>query len=113
MRRYLGTIYICIIVANVMHMHCSPVPHSILSHNTADILPSTCCSCGAGDKVILCYDERYKHYVVFSLSTTAYFVHSDSLAQLGLDQSVPAEQRKSWLLAEVIDKEYCQAKKVV
>ena len=99
--------------AYVLFPHISTVLHSIIPHNTADVLPSTCYSCSAGDKVILCYDERYKHYVVFSLSATAYFVHSDSLAQLGLDQSVPAEQRRSWLLAEVIDKEYCQAKKVI
>lgn len=26
--------------------------------------------------------------------------------------SVPGENRKSWVLAEITDKEYCQAKKV-
>ena len=69
-------------------------------------------SCGTGDKVLLCYDERYKHYVVFCLSATAYFVHSESLEELGLDASNPEEQRKTWVLAEVVDKELCQARKV-
>ncbi|XP_067945502.1 RB1-inducible coiled-coil protein 1-like [Watersipora subatra] len=68
-------------------------------------------SCAAGDKVILCYDERYRHYLIFSLEAINYFVHTDSLEGLGLDDSVQGDQRKSWLLAEVVSKVLCQAKK--
>ena len=63
--------------------------------------------------MILCFDERYEHYVVFSLSTTLHFVHTDSLKDLDLVQSTaPGSKRRPWVLAEIMEKEYCQARKV-
>ena len=46
------------------------------------------------------YTEGHSHF---------HFLHSDSLALLGLAPN--ATPRKQYVTAEVIDKEYCQAKK--
>ncbi|XP_013399384.1 RB1-inducible coiled-coil protein 1 isoform X2 [Lingula anatina] len=66
-------------------------------------------SCNVGDIVLLCLDERHDQYVVFTVGTTLHFLHSDCLDALGL-KTVTGD-RKSWVLAQVTDKEYCQAKK--
>lgn len=70
-------------------------------------------SVGVGDKVILCYDEKHDHYVVFTLSPTLHFLHADSMSSLGLLPTGPNNKRKSWVMAEITDKEYCQARKVI
>lgn len=67
-------------------------------------------SCHVGDLVLLCLDERLDQYVVFTVGTTLHFLHTECLSPLGL-KSEPGEQKKQWLIAEVVDKEYCQAKK--
>ncbi|XP_064624554.1 RB1-inducible coiled-coil protein 1-like [Lineus longissimus] len=67
-------------------------------------------TCHVGDLVLLCLDERHDHYVVFTVGTTLHFLHSDCLDTLNL-KIFPGENRKSWVLAEVTEKEYCQAKK--
>jgi hypothetical protein len=70
------------------------------------------CSVNVGDKVILCYDERHGHYVVFTLSATQHFLHADSLKEFDQQTSVPDDKARPWLLAEITGKEYCQARKV-
>ncbi|XP_048256219.1 RB1-inducible coiled-coil protein 1-like isoform X1 [Haliotis rufescens] len=67
-------------------------------------------SCMVGDLVLLCLDERHDQYVVFTITTTLHFLHTECLDSLGL-KTGPSETRKSWVLAEIVDKEYCQAKK--
>ncbi|WAR23784.1 RBCC1-like protein [Mya arenaria] len=67
-------------------------------------------SCHVGDLVLLCLDERLDQYVVFTVGSTLHFLHTDCLPQLGL-KSETGDQKKQWLIAEVVDKEYCQAKK--
>ncbi|RWS26796.1 RB1-inducible coiled-coil protein 1-like protein [Leptotrombidium deliense] len=67
-------------------------------------------SCEAGDIVLLCYDERYESYIVFTLNPVLHFVHTESVEALKLN-SGPGEAPRSWALAEITDKEYCQAKK--
>ncbi|XP_041357355.1 RB1-inducible coiled-coil protein 1-like isoform X2 [Gigantopelta aegis] len=67
-------------------------------------------SCSVGDLVLLCLDERHDQYVVFTIGTTLHFLHTECLELLGL-KTGQGESRKSWVLAEIIDKEYCQAKK--
>ncbi|XP_074655455.1 RB1-inducible coiled-coil protein 1-like [Tubulanus polymorphus] len=67
-------------------------------------------TCNIGDLVLLCLDERHDHYVVFTVGTTLHFLHSDCLTTLGLKPE-SGEAKKSWVLAEIIDKEYCQARK--
>ncbi|KAK6179560.1 hypothetical protein SNE40_011889 [Patella caerulea] len=67
-------------------------------------------SCKIGDLVLLCLDEPHDQYIVFTVRTTLHFLHSDCLEILGL-KTAAGEPRKSWILAEITDKEYCQAKK--
>ncbi|KAL3869401.1 hypothetical protein ACJMK2_042086 [Sinanodonta woodiana] len=67
-------------------------------------------SCNVGDLVLLCLDERHDQYVVFTVGNTLHFLHTDCLDTLGLKMG-PSEARKPWVLAEITDKEYCQAKK--
>ncbi|CAG2203876.1 RB1CC1 [Mytilus edulis] len=67
-------------------------------------------SCSTGDLALFCLDERHDQYVVFTIGSTLHFLHSDCIEPLGL-QANPSENRKSWVLAEITDKEYCQAKK--
>ncbi|KAI1287600.1 RB1-inducible coiled-coil protein 1 [Halotydeus destructor] len=67
-------------------------------------------SCDVGDVILLCFTERYNSYVVFSLNPVLHFLHNDSEGVLQL-QPGPGEQRKSWALAEITDKEYCQARR--
>ncbi|XP_069127749.1 RB1-inducible coiled-coil protein 1-like isoform X2 [Argopecten irradians] len=67
-------------------------------------------SCSVGDLVLFCLDERHDQYVVFTIGTTLHFLHTDCLESLGL-RTNPGETRKSWVLAEITEKEYCQAKK--
>ncbi|XP_067677327.1 RB1-inducible coiled-coil protein 1-like isoform X2 [Haliotis asinina] len=67
-------------------------------------------SCMVGDLVLLCLDERHDQYVVFTITSTLHFLHTECLESLGL-KTGPSEARKSWVLAEIVDKEYCQAKK--
>ncbi|XP_021350937.1 RB1-inducible coiled-coil protein 1-like [Mizuhopecten yessoensis] len=67
-------------------------------------------SCTVGDLVLFCLDERHDQYVVFTIGTTLHFLHTDCLDNLGL-RTNPGETRKSWVLAEITEKEYCQAKK--
>ncbi|CAL1536548.1 unnamed protein product [Lymnaea stagnalis] len=67
--------------------------------------------CDKGDLVLLCLDERHDQYVVFTIGTNLHFLHSESLECLGLQTGTDVAGRKSWILAEVVDKEYCLAKK--
>ncbi|KAL8606379.1 hypothetical protein ACOMHN_020533 [Nucella lapillus] len=75
------------------------------AHDKVSIL-----TCQVGDIVLLCLDERHGQYVVFTLGNTLHFLHSDCIDSLGL-RPVEGEQRKNWVLAEVTDREYCQARK--
>uniref|UniRef100_UPI00358E03FD RB1-inducible coiled-coil protein 1-like n=1 Tax=Myxine glutinosa TaxID=7769 RepID=UPI00358E03FD len=64
-----------------------------------------------GDLVLIILDERHDNYVLFTIAPTLYFLHSDSLGPLGLCRSAGA-LRRPWVLGRVLQKEYCQAKKV-
>lgn len=67
-------------------------------------------TCNPGDVVLLCFDENHQNYVVFLLGPSLHFLHTDCLDVLGL-KTAPGTVRKGWVLAEVIDKEFCQARK--
>uniref|UniRef100_A0A131XVB8 RB1-inducible coiled-coil protein 1 n=1 Tax=Ixodes ricinus TaxID=34613 RepID=A0A131XVB8_IXORI len=67
-------------------------------------------TCSAGDVVLLCFDEGHQNYVLFVLGPVLHFLHTDCLETLGL-QTAPGAIRKGWVLAEVLEKEYCQARK--
>ncbi|XP_064486648.1 RB1-inducible coiled-coil protein 1-like isoform X1 [Ornithodoros turicata] len=67
-------------------------------------------TCNVGDVVLLCYDEGHQNYVLFVLGPVLHFLHTECLETLGLRPG-PGCTRKGWVLAEVVEKEYCQAKK--
>ncbi|XP_075729929.1 autophagy-related 17 isoform X2 [Rhipicephalus microplus] len=67
-------------------------------------------SCQPGDVVLLCYDEGHQNYVLFVLGPNLHFLHTDCLDTLGL-KTAPGTVRKGWVLAEVVEKEFCQARK--
>ncbi|XP_022248429.1 RB1-inducible coiled-coil protein 1-like isoform X2 [Limulus polyphemus] len=67
-------------------------------------------TCNIGDVILLCYDDRYQNYLAFYLGPVLHFLHTDSLDALGL-KTMSGEPRKLYTLAEVTNKEYCQAKK--
>ena len=82
-----------------------------------------------GQVVVIIWDEGHNHYKVFlewsEGSQPLHFLHSDSVAALGLDTSLAVTSAngnksarasakatgKRIVTAEVVDKEYCQAKK--
>ncbi|OCT74723.1 RB1-inducible coiled-coil protein 1 [Xenopus laevis] len=63
-----------------------------------------------GDLVLIILDERHDNYVLFTVSPTLYFLHSESLSSLDL-KPASGSSRKPWVLGKVMEKEYCQAKK--
>ena len=78
-----------------------------------------------GDIVMVVWNEEHNNYVIYTEPTSGllmHFIHSDSLSSLGLipSNSVNASNgnnasqnssRKLFSTGEVVDKEYCQAKK--
>uniref|UniRef100_A0A8C4R2V6 Autophagy-related protein 11 C-terminal domain-containing protein n=1 Tax=Eptatretus burgeri TaxID=7764 RepID=A0A8C4R2V6_EPTBU len=64
-----------------------------------------------GDLVLIVLVERYDNYLLFTVGPTLFFLHTECLEALGL-RSVPGEPRKSCVLGKLVEKEYCQAKKV-
>ncbi|XP_062489387.1 RB1-inducible coiled-coil protein 1 isoform X1 [Pezoporus occidentalis] len=66
-----------------------------------------------GDLVLIILDERHDNYVLFTVSPTLYFLHSESLAALDLKpgECASGTSRRPWVLGKVMEKEYCQAKK--
>ncbi|NXL50792.1 RBCC1 protein, partial [Podilymbus podiceps] len=66
-----------------------------------------------GDLVLIILDERHDNYVLFTVSPTLYFLHSESLAALDLKpgECASGATRRPWVLGKVMEKEYCQAKK--
>lgn len=70
----------------------------------------TVTSCNPGDVVLVIWDAVHSNYAVYQESSTFYFLHSDYVEALDIGMN-PSGSRKC-VLAEVIDKEYCHAKKV-
>ncbi|XP_024214865.1 RB1-inducible coiled-coil protein 1 isoform X2 [Halyomorpha halys] len=65
-------------------------------------------SCNEGDIVLVIWDETFGTYTILQeTSSYTYFLHLDSLCSLGLR----ANPRKQYVIGEVVNKEYCQAKK--
>ncbi|EZA53375.1 RB1-inducible coiled-coil protein [Ooceraea biroi] len=70
---------------------------------------ATITSCNPGDIVLVVWDTVHCNYAVYQESTTLYFLHSDCVDALDVGMN-PNGSRKC-VLAEVIDKEYCHARK--
>lgn len=63
----------------------------------------------SGDLILLVFDERYENYLALSTGKTLFFLHPDSMA--GLDLATSGPKKQPWMLVQMTDKEYCQAKK--
>lgn len=73
-------------------------------------------SCTKGDLVFVVWSMRHGQFMVVQDSPSLYFVHGDSLAALNLrlpqpgdDTSIPMPY---YAIGRVVEKEYCQARKV-
>lgn len=63
-----------------------------------------------GDIVMIVWSEDNNSFSVYNENSNLYFVHSDSYEALGISL-VNGRPQKRYTTAEVVDKEYCQAKK--
>ncbi|XP_014479302.1 PREDICTED: RB1-inducible coiled-coil protein 1 isoform X4 [Dinoponera quadriceps] len=69
----------------------------------------TVTSCNPGDVVLVFWDPAHGNYAVYQESSTLYFLHSDYVDTL--DVRMNSNGSRKCVLAEVIDKEYCHARK--
>ncbi|CAG9827239.1 unnamed protein product [Diabrotica balteata] len=67
-------------------------------------------SCKSGDRVIVGWDKEHENFRVVQEKQHLYFVHSDYLEGLGLEVN-EGQPNKHFCIAEVLDKEYCYARK--
>ncbi|XP_074099585.1 autophagy-related 17 [Cotesia typhae] len=68
-------------------------------------------SCNTGDCVVVLWDSVHTSYIVLQESTTMYFLHSDCVDLLGLKTGSDGIPKQIYVIGEVIDKQYCHAKK--
>jgi len=67
-------------------------------------------SCNPGDIVLVVWDTVHCNYAVYQESATLYFLHSDCVD--ALNEGMNPNGLRKCVLAEVVDKEYCHARKV-
>lgn len=70
-----------------------------VSINTAD----------KGDVVLVLWADEHNNYQIYHEGAVLHFLHTDSITTLGLVEA--GGRRKKYITAEVVEKEYCQAKK--
>ena len=58
------------------------------------------------------WNEEHHNYTILQETNTLYFLHSDCLDVLGLRPSSDGIPRRLYSTGEVVEKEYCHAKKV-
>lgn len=73
----------------------------------------TVTSCNPGDKVLVFWDTEHKNYTIYLESSTFYFINSDCLGTLELGFNPDGSPQRQNIVAQVVDKEFCHAKKVV
>nr|CAD7399453.1 unnamed protein product [Timema cristinae] len=67
--------------------------------------------CNAGDSVLVVWDENHRNYTILQEGNTLYFLHSDCLETMDLKPGCDSMPTRLYSTGEVINKEYCQAKK--
>jgi len=89
----------------------TPGPSTTLSVNDQRCARVAMNQFAKGDIVLLYYNEDKNNYLLANhrAEDYLYFVHPDNLASLGLSLQPP---QKPWCLAQIKDKEFCQARKV-
>lgn len=70
-------------------------------------------TCNPGDMVIVLWDTVHSNYIIMQESRTMYFLHSECIDTLELRPGSDGMPKKTYVLGEVIDKQYCHAKKVI
>nr|CAD7257996.1 unnamed protein product [Timema shepardi] len=68
-------------------------------------------NCNAGDSVLVVWDENHRNYTILQEGNTLYFLHSDCLETMDLKPGCDGMPTRLYSTGEVINKEYCQAKK--
>lgn len=71
----------------------------------------TVTSCDPGDNVLMFWDPTHGTYTLYQESTTLYFLNTDSSSELDLGSN-PDESKNTQSIVEVVDKQYCHARKV-
>jgi len=66
-------------------------------------------SADKGDIVLVVWSDEHNNYQVYHEGTVLHFLHTDSISTLDLVEA--GGRRKKHITAEVVEKEYCQAKK--
>lgn len=69
-------------------------------------------SCDPGDTVLVVWDSPHRHYSVIQDSRTLYILNSECFDTLELWINPDGTPTSKHILGEVIDKQYCHAKKV-
>ncbi|XP_008194414.1 RB1-inducible coiled-coil protein 1 isoform X2 [Tribolium castaneum] len=67
-------------------------------------------SCKAGDLVLVVWDIQHQNFKILQESSSLYFLNADCLESLGL-KVVDGQPNKLYCYAEVVEKEYCHARK--
>ncbi|XP_078047193.1 autophagy-related 17 isoform X1 [Augochlora pura] len=68
-------------------------------------------SCDPGDKVLVYWNPNHENYTLYQDSAMYYFLNTDCIPELNLEANMDGSPKKLQAIVEVIDKEYCQAKK--
>jgi len=66
-------------------------------------------SCSPGEVVLVLWSDEHTNYQIYHEGSVLHFLHTESALSLGLN--TPGAARKKQVTAEVVDKEYCQARK--
>ena len=98
---------------------------SIDSSSSSKLIKSTSClspqqtgkvsinSCNNGDVVMVIWNQEYRNFMLVQDTSTLYFLNGDSLADLDLKPSSEGQPPpKLHAIGEIVDKEYCSARKV-
>ena len=65
-------------------------------------------SADKGEIVLLIWSDVHANYSVYHEGNIMHFLHTESIEEMGLGTG---SSRKKYITAEVVEKEYCQAKK--
>lgn len=86
-----------------------------LTRSTANLIQQariSISSCNPGDVILVVWDTQHRNYILLQESATLYFLHSDCVDALDLRPGQDGTPKRTYAVAEVIDKDYCVAKKV-
>ncbi|XP_076647578.1 autophagy-related 17 isoform X2 [Halictus rubicundus] len=71
----------------------------------------TVTSCDPGDKVLVFWNPTHENFTLYQESPIFYFLNTDCVAALDLGPNPDGSPKRLQTIVEVVDKEYCQAKK--